>query len=63
MDYLNYGKQVQNKPQAFDQQKVELTPDDFRFGDLGENTIPQEISQEKAQQLLSSAIQEVTQPN
>ena len=62
MDYLNYGKQVQNKPQAFDQQKVELTPDDFRFGDLGENTIPQEISQEKAQQLLSSAIQEVTQP-
>ena len=24
MDYLNYGKQVQQKPQGFGQQKVEL---------------------------------------
>ena len=38
MNYLNYGNQVQNKPQEFEQQKVELTPDDFSFGDLGQQT-------------------------
>ena len=34
MDYLNYGKQVQQKPQGFDQQKVQLSKEDFNFGDL-----------------------------
>ncbi len=72
MDYLNYGKQVQKqpqqqkpKPQVFLQdfnEDLQLTKNDFMFGDLGQNTIHEEISQEKAQQLLSSAIQGVTQP-
>ena len=34
MDYLNYGKQVEQKPQGFGQQKVELNSNDFTFGDL-----------------------------
>ena len=43
MDYLNYGKRVQqqpqkSEPQGFGQQKVQLTKDDFRFGDLKEQT-------------------------
>ena len=38
MDYLNYGKQVQQKPQGFDQHKVQLTKDDFSFGDLSQQT-------------------------
>ena len=61
MDYLNYGKQVQqqpqkpqpqkfidiqqpqkSQPQGFGQQKVEITSDDFRFGDL---TQPQKQEQ------------------
>ena len=36
MDYLNYGKQVQQKPQGFDQQKVQLSKEDFNFGDLNQ---------------------------
>ena len=47
MDYLNYGKQVQQKPQGFDD-KVQLTKDDFSFGDLNEQTTqPQASSQIK----------------
>jgi len=50
MNYLNYGNQVQNKPQEFGQKKVELTPDDanvvlphpagpsFSFGNLSQQT-------------------------
>jgi len=38
MDYLNYGKQVQQKPQGFGQEKVQLTKDDFSFGDLSQQT-------------------------
>ena len=42
MDYLNYGKQVQQKPQGFDQQKVQLSKEDFNFGDLNQQkTQPQ----------------------
>jgi uncharacterized protein (TIGR02466 family) len=40
MDYLNYGKQVKQKPQGF----VQLTKDDHSFGDLTltqEQAIPQ----------------------
>ena len=44
MNYLNYGNQVQNKPQEFDQQKVELTPDDFSFGDLGQQTTQPKVA-------------------
>ena len=48
MDYLNYGKQVQQKPQGFGQQKVQLTKDDFTFGDLNQKTTqPQEAPQIK----------------
>ena len=36
MDYLNYGNQVQQKPQGFGQQQVQLTKDDFIFGDLNQ---------------------------
>tara|TARA_B100000965_G_C19537488_1_gene734063 strand:- start:207 stop:974 length:768 start_codon:yes stop_codon:yes gene_type:complete len=47
MDYLNYGKQVQQKPHGFDD-KVQLTKDDFSFGDLNEQTTqPQASSQIK----------------
>ena len=38
MDYLNYDKQVKQQPQGFAQQKVQLTKDDFRFGDLSQET-------------------------
>ena len=42
MDYLNYGKHVQQpqkpQPQGFGQQKVQLTEDDFTFGDLTQQT-------------------------
>ena len=43
MDYLNYGKKVQQQPQkpqpqGFGQQKVQLTMDDFSFGDLNQQT-------------------------
>ena len=48
MDYLNYGKQVQQKPQGFGQEKVQLTMDDFSFGDLNHQTPqPQVASQTK----------------
>tara|TARA_X000000368_G_scaffold276205_1_gene219123 strand:- start:30 stop:800 length:771 start_codon:yes stop_codon:yes gene_type:complete len=48
MDYLNYGKQVQQKPQGFGQQKVQLTKDDFSFGNLNQKTTqPQEAPQIK----------------
>ena len=40
MDYLNYGNKVQQKPQGFGQEKVQLTKDDFSFGDLSQQ-IPQ----------------------
>ena len=43
MDYLNYGKKVKEQPQkpqpqGFGQQKVQLTLDDFSFGDLNQQT-------------------------
>tara|TARA_B100000965_G_scaffold392229_1_gene401539 strand:- start:44 stop:844 length:801 start_codon:yes stop_codon:yes gene_type:complete len=44
MNYLNYGNQVQDKPQEFDQQKVELTLDDFSFGDLGQQTTQPKVA-------------------
>ena len=54
MDYLNYGKRVQQqpqkvKPQGFGQQKVQLTKDDFSFGDLlnQQTTQPQVAPQTK----------------
>ena len=39
MDYLNYGQQAKQQPQkpqpqGFGQQKVQLTTDDFSFGNL-----------------------------
>ena len=40
MDYLNYAQKVQQKPQGFGQQKVQLTKDDFSFCDLNQQ-IPQ----------------------
>ena len=40
MDYLNYGKQVEQKPQGFGQQKVELNSNDFTFGDLSSQPTP-----------------------
>jgi uncharacterized protein (TIGR02466 family) len=48
MDYLNYGNQVQQKPQGFGQQQVQLTKNDFSFGDLNQQTTqPQEAPQIK----------------
>ena len=42
MDYLNYGKQVQQQPQKPQSQgfgnQVQLTKDDFTFGDLNQQT-------------------------
>tara|TARA_Y100001973_G_C5119020_1_gene291710 strand:+ start:194 stop:961 length:768 start_codon:yes stop_codon:yes gene_type:complete len=37
MDYLNYGKKVQQKPKGFDEE-VKNTKDDFSFGDLNQQT-------------------------
>ena len=48
MDYLNYANKVPQKPQGFGQEKVQLTKDDFRFGDLNQQTPqPQVASQTK----------------
>ena len=48
MDYLNYANKVQQKPQGFGQEKVQLTKDDFTFGDLNQQTPqPQVASQQK----------------
>tara|TARA_R100001443_G_C3327426_1_gene171558 strand:+ start:196 stop:1041 length:846 start_codon:yes stop_codon:yes gene_type:complete len=46
MDYLNYGQQDKQQPQkpqpqGFGQQKVQLTTDDFSFGNLKEQERPQ----------------------
>ena len=44
MDYLNYGKKVEQKPQGFGQQKVQLTKDDFNFGDLTQQTTQPQVA-------------------
>ena len=52
MDYLNYGKQVQQKPQGFGQQKVQLTKDDFSFGDLNQQTTQPQVESQTKDELL-----------
>ena len=53
MDYLNYGKQVQQKPQGFGQQQVQLTKDDFNFGDLNQQTTqPQAVAPQQKDEVL-----------
>ena len=44
MDYLNYGKQVEQKPKGFDE-KVKITKDDFSFGDLNQPTTKDQLIQ------------------
>ena len=52
MDYLNYGKQVQQKPQGLGQQKVQLTEDDFSFGDLNQQTTQPQVASQTKDELL-----------
>ena len=48
MDYLNYGKQVQQQPQKPQPQgfgnQVQLTKDDFSFGDLNQQTTQSQVA-------------------
>ena len=52
MDYLNYGKQVQRKPPGFGQQKVELTQNDFSFGNLNKQTTPPQVASQTKDDLI-----------
>ena len=52
MDYLNYGNQVQQKPQGFGQQQVQLTKNDFSFGDLNQQTPQPQATPEITDQLI-----------
>tara|TARA_Y100001963_G_C6645040_1_gene382867 strand:+ start:66 stop:836 length:771 start_codon:yes stop_codon:yes gene_type:complete len=52
MDYLNYGNKVQQKPQGFGQEKVQLTKDDFSFGDLNQQTTPPPPSSQEKDELM-----------
>ena len=56
MDYLNYGKQVQQQPkkpqpQGFGNQ-VQLTKDDFSFGNLNQQTTQPQVEPQTKDQLL-----------
>ena len=51
MDYLNYGKQVQQRPQGFGN-KVQLTKDDFSFGNLSQQSTPLSPRQDERQDQL-----------
>ncbi len=51
MDYLNYGKKVQQKPQGFGN-KVQLTKDDFSFGNLNQQTTKAQASPQTKDELV-----------
>ena len=62
MDYLNYGKQVQQQsqkpqPQGFGQQNVQLTQDDFSFGNLNQQTLQYKPEPQAAPQTKDDLIQ------
>jgi len=52
MDYLNYGKKVQQKPQGFGQQKAQFTKNDFSFGDLSSQPVPPPVEPQTKDELL-----------
>ena len=67
MDYLNYGKQVQQRPQPQQkpqqklQSKVELTMDDFNFGNLSAPENKNEVV--KVQSPLGNSVETVIPPS
>ena len=63
MDYLNYGKKVQLKSPGFDkswprfdphkiENKVQLTKDDFTFGDLNQKISPPPVESQQKDELM-----------
>ena len=59
MGYLNYTNNVNQKPQGFGQQKVQLTKDGFIFGDIGSvnsNQQPPQIKKDVLMQLFPTPL-------
>ena len=52
MDYLNYSKKVKPQPQGFVKQKVELTENDFSFGDLNQQTTQSQVAPQTKDELI-----------
>ena len=52
MDYLNYGNKVQQKPQGFGQQKVELNKNDFSFGNLNSQSVSSPVEPKTKDELM-----------
>ena len=48
MDYLNYAKKVQKKPEGF----IQLTKDDFSFGDLNQQTTQSQVAPQTKDDLI-----------
>ena len=52
MDYLNYSKKVKPQPQGFVKQKVELTENDFSFGDLNQQITQSQVAPQTKDELI-----------